>query len=151
MPLVHVSTAAQLTRRNRSTIVRAIKKGRISAQLDVNGWYLIDPAELERAFGRLAPKHARASMRTGVVHNYASMHRGAGRDIEETPGPALGQEVVILREQLERERSERERERYSFDEERRFLRGLIESHTEQIRLLTQPPESKALRRRWWFW
>jgi hypothetical protein len=35
---------------NRSTILRAIKAGRLSAQRDHNGGWLIEPAELHRVF-----------------------------------------------------------------------------------------------------
>lgn len=159
MPLVPVRTAADLTRRHRSTITRAIEKGRLSASLSEDGRYLIDPAELERVFGKLARADVRAQVRTGAVHRSAQANAqpraqaraAAGAEGEGRPDAArvLAREVELLREQLERERLERERERLAFEEERRFLRGLVESHGEQVRLLSRPAE--PARRRWWPW
>jgi excisionase family DNA binding protein len=51
--------AAELTGKHRSTIIRAIEKGSLSVARDESGHYLIDPAELERAFGTLRVPGAR--------------------------------------------------------------------------------------------
>ena len=42
--------AAAASGRNRSTILRSIQKGRISAEKDANGQWTIDPAELHRVY-----------------------------------------------------------------------------------------------------
>ena len=42
--------AAEATSKDRSTIQRAIKSGKISAALNASGFYQIDPAELHRVF-----------------------------------------------------------------------------------------------------
>jgi hypothetical protein len=57
-------------------------------------------------------------------------------------------EVDLLREQLEHERSERDRERRTWDDERAFLRGLVEQHTSQLRLLTAS-QTETKRAGWW--
>lgn len=144
MPYVPIQTAARLTGRHRSTLTRAIKRGRLSATCDDAGRFLIDPAELERVFGRLAQATGRGPVQTDAPHRDAHVHAS----IEDAR--SLAREVALLREQLDRERAERAREQQGFDDERRFLRGLIESHTEQIRLLSQPTLEPA-RRRWWWW
>ena len=45
-----LSDAAEATGKNKTTIQRAIKNGRISAQKGTSGAYEIDPAELHRVF-----------------------------------------------------------------------------------------------------
>jgi hypothetical protein len=49
-----LGTAAQATGTAKSTILRAIRSGRISAQRDDLGQWVIDPAELGRVFPLLA-------------------------------------------------------------------------------------------------
>ena len=53
MPPMNARTAAQLTGKDRSTILRAVESGRLSASKDERGQWLIDPAELERVYGSL--------------------------------------------------------------------------------------------------
>ena len=48
-----LGTAAKATGKSKTTIQRAITKGKISAQKDEDGSYSIDPAELHRVFPRL--------------------------------------------------------------------------------------------------
>ncbi len=122
MPSVNVRTAAELTGKDRSTITRAIDSGRLSAGKDEHGRYLIDPAELERVFGTLRSPDAR----TDAAHEEPTRTHDAS---------ALSREVELVREMLERERATHERERRSWDEERTFLRSLVEKQTEQLRLL----------------
>src|SRR3954452_1140222 len=45
-----LTTASEAARKSKSTILRAIQKGRLSATRTDNGGWLIDPAELHRAF-----------------------------------------------------------------------------------------------------
>jgi hypothetical protein len=46
----NLASAAAATGVNRSTVLRAIKAGRLSAQRDEQGGWQIDPAELHRVF-----------------------------------------------------------------------------------------------------
>jgi excisionase family DNA binding protein len=136
MPPVHVREAAKLTGRDRSTITRAIARGHLSATRDGNGRYLIDPAELERAYGQLGAHE----VRTDAMRELARADASCAREIE------------LLREQLEHERGERERERRAWEDERTFLRRLVEQHSEQLRLLThERAEPQAKRAGWWRW
>lgn len=50
MPELSLSQAAKLTGKSKSTINRAIKTGKLSANRHEDGSYSIDPAELARAF-----------------------------------------------------------------------------------------------------
>jgi hypothetical protein len=137
MAQVTVSQAAQLIGKNRSTIIRAIEKGHLSASRHEFGQYLIDPAELERVYGTLRTPDAR----NGSEHHDASVSDDAHQ-----------RELELLREMLEQERSahartraDHDRERRSFDEERTFLRGMLEKQTEQVRLLTDQRERESAR------
>lgn len=48
-----LGTAAKATGKSKTTIQRAISKGKISAQKDQDGSYSIDPSELHRVFPRV--------------------------------------------------------------------------------------------------
>jgi hypothetical protein len=133
MPAVTLRTAAVLTGKDRSTLLRAIEHGKLSAMKSELGRYLVDPAELERVYGAL---------RMPPVHSEAPRQDALSGD-----GLLAAREVEHLRELLERERSERERERHSYErdrqtweEERTFLRTITERQSEQVRLLTDQRE-----------
>src|SRR5215203_5064493 len=123
MPLVNARQAAELTGKDRSTLLRAVSGGRLSATRDDRGQYLFDPAELERVYGSLRA------------------HQGAAQAVRED-AYAHNPDAQAL-----------EHERHSFEEERTFLRGMLEKQAEQVRLLTdqrerEPARSPALFR--WF-
>ena len=127
MTFINVRTAAQLAGKDRSTIIRAIEEGRLSATRDERSRYRIDPAELERVYGSLRPPDARNDEQSDASPQPASADamRAAG----------LMREVELLREMLDRERR-------SFEEERTFLRGMLERQTEQVKLLTDERQQK---------
>ena len=140
VPPVNVRTAAKLARRNRSTLTRMIERGKLSATRDESGRYLIDPAELERVFSTLSPLDVRNDAELDAVHENALAQN------------ALARELEVVRELLESERTMHERERRTWEDERTFLRGLVERHSDQIKLLTdQREEEKRTRRGWWRW
>ena len=60
-----LSDAAKATGKNRTTIQRAIKSGKISALKNENGAYEIEPAELHRIFPAIAQHRAQQSKETG--------------------------------------------------------------------------------------
>jgi hypothetical protein len=60
--MYNLATAAAATGVNLSTVLRAIKAGRLSAQRDETGGWQIDPAELHRVFAPL-PAPATAACR----------------------------------------------------------------------------------------
>ena len=122
MPYLGTREAAALAGKDRSTILRAIKSGHLSATRD-GGGYLIDPAELERAFGTL--RHADASAEAVPSLAYADAARATAE-----------REVELLREMLDRERHSYERDRRTWEEERTFLRTMLERQTDQVKLLT---------------
>src|SRR5215218_1016511 len=128
MALIGAREAAQLTGKDRSTILRAIEGGRLSATRDDQGHYLIDPAELERVYGTLRTPAGGADADAEAMPQlaYAEAARAA----------ALAREVELLREMMQ----QHERDRHTWEEERTFLRGMLEKQTEQVRLLTDRRE-----------
>jgi hypothetical protein len=106
--------AAAITGRNRSTIWRAIKTGRVSATRTATGDYLVEPVELERAFGLLQRRHD------------ALRPRATGRR-----APVSGAEVAWLRERV----AALEADKADLRLERDRLLGVIEQQSEQMRRL----------------
>src|SRR4051794_18700397 len=118
MPPMSARTAAELTGKDRSTILRAIETGRLSASKNDQGHYLIDPAELERVYGSL-----RAPVQPADPADAAS------HDAYDAQPPPTNREVELLRESFAQERKvwsdTLEHERRQWDEERTFLRGML--------------------------
>jgi hypothetical protein len=138
--MISVRMAAALTGKDRSTILRAIESGKLSATKSELGRFLIDPAELERVYGTLhpAPAHSEA------VQEDAPLGTGA-----------VMQELAHLRELLERERAHREelgsmyeRDRRAWEDERAFFRDLVGKQGDQLKLLT---DQRAAPARAGFW
>ena len=132
MPLITPGQAAELTGKHRSTIIRAIEHGRLSATRDELGHYLIDPAELERVYGTLRnPDERDASRDDAEEHDATPAHVAV-----------LTREVELLREMLERERKMYERDRQAWEEERSFSRDIMEKQTDQLKLITDQREQE---------
>jgi hypothetical protein len=139
MPHVSVRTAAQLIGKDRSTVLRAIKSGDLTANRDEHGRFEIDPAELERAFGKLRSpaSHAAADTAAMTQHAPADAVRAA----------ALEREVALLRE-MQQQWRETQRQ---WEEERTFLRGLVDKQAEQVRMLTDQRERHSPTLWAWLW
>lgn len=135
--------AAQLTNRNRSTIYRACKSGRLSAAKDADGNFLIETSELERVFGTLHPVAPDADARP--LHVLASADASTLVQIElRHTREQLARERVYVEEQKQMH----ERDRQAWNEERAFLRELVEKRDDQIRALTHAP-AETKRAGWW--
>ena len=135
MPAVSVRMAAALAGKDRSTILRAIESGKLSATKSEFGRFLIEPSELERVYGALRP----APVQTDAVQEHAPADTGA-----------LMRELEHLRETLERERAHREemggmyeRDRRAWEDERAFFRELVGKQTDQLKLLTDQRQPDA--------
>jgi hypothetical protein len=81
MPEMTVSEAAQWAGKDRSTLIKAIQKGRISARRTDDGQWMIDPAELARVYQPVKP----SKNVTGEV-------------TEAIPQQALGGELAAMRQ-----------------------------------------------------
>jgi excisionase family DNA binding protein len=100
MPQLSVRDAAKLTGRDRSTLPRAIEKGRLSATRDDAGRFLIDPAELERVFGPLLSAEVLSDDRINDEHEDA-------HNVHEL---ALARELELVREMARRTGAQRQLE-----------------------------------------
>ena len=90
-----LNQAAKTCGRAKSTLLDAIKKGRLSAIKTANGHYEIDPSELHRAFPFSAPAHLEPhSDRTPVPQPTPTENH------QNTKG--LEREVELLREMLDK-------------------------------------------------
>jgi small-conductance mechanosensitive channel len=124
----------------KSTLLEALNSGRMSAAKNDVGHWQIDPAELFRVF----PKTS-------------SLERGepqaTPRENQQKTNPvsALDVEVKMLREQIERMDSERERERAQLNDQIEALREQAErqsaDHRQALAMLTDQREHVAKRPR----
>jgi hypothetical protein len=112
-----------------------IDRGRLSASRDESGRYSIDPAELERVFGTLS-RDARTGVQNDAMHETARVNN------------ALEHELAMLHERIEHDRTTHERERQTWEDERTFLRRLVEKQTDQLKLLT---DARDKPRQWFLW
>ena len=132
MPALTTQQAAELTGRNRTTIWRACKTGRLSATKSDTGDYLIDPAELERAYGRLHSPQPNGGMHSDALQLDATTN--------ETN--ALQREVELLREQVRTLTADKE----DIRTERDRLISVLERNADQLKLLTDERQREQERR-----
>ena len=86
-----LSDAAAATGKNKATIQRAIKSGKISASKGPSGSYEIDPSELHRVFPIATQRAAQ--------HNNATMRNGAQQEENTSDYNAL-QRIANLEKEL---------------------------------------------------
>jgi hypothetical protein len=122
MPVFTLGTASQATGCAKSTILRAIKAGRLSATRDDIGQWAIDPAELFRVFPALAlPATAQSPQ----------MERDATADVLVAE---LRQVIADLRRGQDDLRQERDKWQTAHEREQA-------AHAATQRLLLPPPET----------
>lgn len=120
-----LGTAAKATGKAKSTILRAIKSGTISATKACDGSYEIEPAELHRVFEPNGPQQATSN---------------------DTQPPE--EQSATLRLRLEILETERQRERDQMQATIDDLRARLDRSEDRISaLLAAPPAQK----RWWSW
>jgi hypothetical protein len=128
-----IKQAGRATGKSKATILRAIQGHRLSAAKDeVTGAWMIDMAELHRVFPR-APSDAADAVQEA-----------------EAGASVMRAELVMMRERLEDERRERERERAEKDgviADLREDRDRWRSQAEKLLLTDQRP----VKARRWFW
>lgn len=118
-----LGTAAKATGKSKTTIQRAITKGKISAQKDQDGSYSIDPSELHRVFPRSADETVSRDPNVDTA-----------RPQDETP---------VLRAKIKELEGMLAREREALDE----VREERDAWKTQARALLPSPQ-KATRWRW---
>jgi hypothetical protein len=90
--------AAKATGKSKSTLSRAIRKGKISAEHDAHGQFAIDPAELHRVYPATEQGNGRAGNETS---NHATPSNSATQRAEIA---GFERENALLREMLNREK-----------------------------------------------
>ncbi|MFV1601743.1 MULTISPECIES: hypothetical protein [unclassified Phaeobacter] len=92
-----LSEAAKATGKNKTTIQRAIKNGKISASKGDKGSYEIDPSELHRVFPPVATQRdAQHGQSNGMQQeNYTSINSNLTRVLE------LEKELAVARERAD--------------------------------------------------
>lgn len=120
-----LGTAAKATGKAKSTILRAIKNGTISASRSHDGSYEIEPSELHRVF------------RPNSTQQASSNDAQPQSEHPET-----------LRLRLEILEAERQRERDQMQATIDDLRGRLDRSEERVTALLAAP---AKPRRWWRW
>jgi hypothetical protein len=123
MPAFTLGTASQATGCAKSTILRAIKAGRISATRDDLGQWQIEPAELFRVFPALAVP--------GATPEQPRTERDATTDVLVAE---LRQVIADLRRGQEDLRQDRDRWQAAHEREQA-------AHAATQRLLLPPPET----------
>lgn len=140
------SKAAKETGKSIPTITRAIKSGKLSAEKQPDGGYLIDAAELFRVFDPVTSEGNETPSMLGI----------------ETPlsDRALQGELETLRERLRMTEAERDRERLQLTDQIDDLRRRLDDESSERRKLTMmltdqtarpaPPVAvEAPKRFWW--
>lgn len=153
MAHVSVSEAARLIGQTRTPIYNAIKKGAISAAKNDLGQTVIETSELFRVFSPAAAnddKNTGDNTENSLKNSTESKPQQAENTRESAVLAALlaveKEKNAMLAETVADLRGERDR-----------LIGVVESQTEQVRLLTdQRDRSQAVAtapaaRGWWFW
>ena len=136
-----LADAARATGKNKTTIQRAIKNGKISAVKGDSGAYEIDPAELHRVF-----PHATAQRDAQQVESNDTQH----------PLVALETSGLERIAELERELAVAQSRSISLEEQRQQMSETIEDLRKRLdrseervtALLVAPPQK---RRSWWPW
>lgn len=119
--------AAKATGKAKSTILRAIKTGRISAAKK-NGAYAIDPSELFRVFDATVAQHHKPN----------------------TPQPP-DEPYATLKLRLEMAEKEREREREQLQTTIDDLRERLDRSETRITALLADHRTSITQRKWWQW
>jgi predicted site-specific integrase-resolvase len=122
-----LSKAAMATGKNKATIQRAIKSGKISAIKNSSGAYEIDPSELHRVYPATAQRVAQQDISNDTQH------------------ADKNNETIKLK--LDLLESERERERDQLQATIDDLRVRLDRSEERITALLPAPKKQS----WWPW
>src|SRR5205823_12500386 len=110
MSKVTLQRASDLTGKSRSTIHRAMEKGRLSFEKDATGNRIVDVSELERAFGLLPLRDDEGDGAEELHrHDVQLIELRAELEIERSKRAMLEQRVDELREDRDRWRNQAER------------------------------------------
>jgi hypothetical protein len=135
MPEMTLTQAATWAGKSRTTIFKAIRKGRLSATKNRDGEWLIDPAELARVY-----QPAEEVNEVNVNPTVEGVYQDIGGELV-----ALRQVNALLLDQVNDLKAERE----DLKADRDHWRTHAETQTRLVTHLSErPPEAKA-RPSWW--
>lgn len=136
-----LADAAKAVGKNKTTIQRAIKSGKISASRKESGAYEIDPAELHRVFSPATPRRDAPQGQSNATQH---------------PSVALETSALARIAELEKELAVSQSRSISLEEQRQQmaetiedLRGRLNRSEERVTVLLAAPAPK--RRSWWPW
>src|SRR3954453_462 len=101
--MLSLREAAELAGTSKSSILRAVKTGRLSATRNDQGEFKVDPAEVARAYDKSRASHRgrraqdRGSVDQGDANHPASVDQGDAGQVA-----ALAAEIKVLRELIAR-------------------------------------------------
>jgi len=146
MAFVGASEAARLIGKDRAVIYRALKSGEISAVKNERGLTVFDEAELARAFPDDFTKNTLNNTGNAATNTPQQAANSNEQAVLTALLAAEKEKSALLAESVEDLRRERDR-----------LLGVVESQTEQVRLLTDQREKAqavmvaAPARSFWRW
>jgi uncharacterized protein YlxW (UPF0749 family) len=135
MPEISLGEAATLAGVSRPTMWRLVKAGKLSASRNERGAWMIDASEFARVF----------------PNAHSSQNSSENSDEKPLEQSALATETQVLREALAELKADKAKLNERLDQaerERERLLKLIESQTDQMRLLT---DQRPARRPWLPW
>lgn len=147
MALVSISEAARLTGKNRATIHRYIKLGKLSQSKDATDQKKLDTSELIRVFGGLSATNATLS------HSDAKQHRATKE--ERVSVADLQQKIALLEQLLDSKNQELKRQDEHIDSLKQAM-YLIESKPPKTPEPAPEPQPEATtpvatKKSWQFW
>lgn len=130
-----LADAAKAAKVNKSTLFRAVKRGRLSARRIEDGSYRIDASELARIYDlqHLARNGGDALQRSAIGADAPAIEGTSATEVIE-----LRIRVEMLQEQLTRERELRDQERETNQETVTDLRKRLDRAEERILALAAP-------------
>lgn len=139
--MMSLRQAAELTGKSKSTLTRAIKAGRLSASRNAEGSYVIDPAELTRAY----PLEERHDVQRDAQQGAS---RNSGTELPDAA--VLRLQLDLLIEERNRERLAAERERDQLTETVADLRLRLD-RAEQRTITSITEQHSRKKPLWRFW
>src|SRR3954452_5942973 len=136
MPLT-LAQAAEATGRSRSTLLRAIRKGQISASRDAASGFLVDEAELARVFPIRGDDAANGEAMPSLAEALAKLDAAEARITDKDAT------IADLRTRLDEERADRRQAQQQLATAQERIAALL---TDQ-----RPAPPPPARRSWWPW
>ena len=112
-----LGTAAKATGKSRSTILRAVKSGKLSYDRDVHGQYQIDQSELDRVYPKHVANQSNDASRNQEKNAYETVVLKRELEMSRELAEERKRTIEDLRDRLDKAEDERNKEA----EERRVL------------------------------